>query len=164
MELSKRLEKAFNDQVGLEYASAYQYLAMAAYFESIHLSGFANWMTRQYEEETAHARKFFDYLLERGGAVDLPAIPQPISDFKSPRLAFEKAMEGERRVTASIRSLYELASKEKDYASFPLLEWFLAEQVEEEDAVGTIVERLRLVGDDGAGLLLLDQELGAREA
>jgi ferritin len=161
--LSKTLEGALNDQIKNELYSAYLYLSMAAYCDSINLSGFARWLRLQYEEEVSHAMKFFDHINDRGGRVILQAIDQPPSDFKSPLQVFENVLEHERKVTGMINKLYELAFKENDYPAQVMLQWFIEEQVEEEKTAGEIIEQLKLIGEQGSALLMLDRQLSSRE-
>ncbi len=154
---------AINGQIRAEFYSAYLYLSMAGFFEAANLAGFAHWMRRQYEEETEHALKFFGFLLDRGQQVRLQAIDQPPSGFRSPLDAFERALEHEKEITARIHELYALAVRENDYPAQVLLNWFVAEQVEEEKNATEIAERLRMAGEDGPALLLMDRELGERQ-
>ena len=160
--LPKKIEAAFNDQIRNELQSAYLYLAMAADCDRQSLPGCATWLRSQWEEEIAHAMRFYNFIIDRDGTVELKALDAPKVSFGSPLAVFEGALENEREVTASINSLYELVQKERDYASQPLLDWFVTEQVEEEATVGQIVDDLRRVGDQGEGLYLLDKELGRR--
>jgi ferritin len=162
MAMSAALRQAFNDQIALEFSAAYSYLAMAAYLEDGNLEGFAHWMTVQHEEEIEHAHKFFHFLLERGERPHLAALPEPGQSFASVEEVFAKALEHEQRVSAAINHLYEMASAEKDYASLPLLQWFVTEQIEEESNVGRVLERVKLASSHPAALLVLDRELGAR--
>jgi ferritin len=155
---------ATGEQVGREFYAAYLYLSMSGYFEEANLPGFALWMRKQYEEETQHALRLFDSLLDRGELVPLPPIDQPPSSFRSPLDVFEQALEHEKEVTAHIHEIYDLAMQEKDYPAKVMLDWFVQEQVEEEKAATEIVERLRMAGDDGAALLMLDKELGERRS
>lgn len=161
--LSKTLEGVLNDQIKNELYSAYLYLSMAAYCESINLGGFAHWLRLQYEEEVSHAMKFFDHINNRGGRVVLQAIDQPPSDFKSPLQLFENVLEHELKVTGMINKLYEIAQKEKDYPAQIMLQWFIEEQVEEEKTASEIVEQLKLIGDRGPALLILNHQLGSRK-
>ena len=135
---------------------------MAAYFESINLKGFANWMRVQAQEELTHAMRFFDYINERGGVVKLAAIEQPPTEWKSPLDVFEATYKHEVKVTGMINSLVNLAMKEKDHATYNMLQWFVAEQVEEEASADEIRQQLKLIGKDGRGILMLDRELGQR--
>ena len=157
------VREATGEQVGREFYAAYLYLSMSGYFDAANLPGFARWMRRQYEEETQHALKLFDSLLDRGDHVQLAPIDPPPSSFRSPLDAFEQALEHEKQVTAHIHELYDLALQEKDYPSKVLLDWFVQEQVEEEKSASEIVERLKMAGEDGAALLMLDKELGERQ-
>ena len=160
--LSKTVQDAMNEQIKNEFYSAYQYLAMAAYCESANLSGFAQWMRAQSQEEMEHAMKFYDFILDRGGRVVLQAMDQPVVDFGSPLEVFEQALEQEREVTAMINDLYGLAVRENDYASQVFLQWFVTEQVEEEKNAGDVVETLKMVGEKSEAFFLLDRELGRR--
>ena len=162
MLLGKTVQDAMNEQIKNEFYSAYQYLAMAAYCESVNLPGFAQWMRTQSQEETEHAMKFYDFILDRNGRVVLQAIEGPVIEFGSPLEVFEQALEQEQKVTAMINDLYGLAVKESDYASQAFLQWFVTEQVEEEKNAGDVVETLKMVGDSREALFLLDRELGRR--
>ena len=153
---------AIAEQIKHEFYSAYLYLSMAGSFEVATLSGFAHWMRKQSEEEREHAMKFFDFLLDRGEHVQLQAIDQPPYTFRSPLDTFEQALEHEREITSHIHRLYELSVQEKDYPAQVLLNWFVAEQVEEEKSATEIVERLRMAGENGVALILLDKEMGER--
>jgi ferritin len=160
--LSKKVEKAFNEQLNAELNSAYVYLSMAADFEEKNLTGFAHWMKVQAQEEVEHAMKFFGYINSRGGRVQLAKIDSPKSDWPSPLDSFKTALEHEKMITGRINDLVALANKESDHASHQFLMWFVSEQVEEEDSVGRVVERLKLVGDSPNGLLMMDHALGQR--
>jgi len=160
---STKVQDAMNDQIQRELESAYIYLSMAAYFDSSNLPGFARWMRVQFQEEQAHAFKFYDFIYDRGGQVMLQAIPQPPIQFQSPLDAFEKALAHERKITGHINDLYALAVEEKDYASQILLQWFVEEQVEEEKSAGDIVDMLGRIGDSYHPLIMLDRELGRRQ-
>ena len=160
--LSRTVQEAMNEQIKNEFYSAYQYLSMAAYCESVNLPGFARWMRMQAREEVEHAMKLYDFILDRGGRVLLQAMDQPVADFGSPLEVFEQALEHEQRVTAMINGLYGLAVKENDYASQTFLQWFVTEQVEEEKNAGDVVETLKMIGDKSEALFLLDRELGGR--
>jgi ferritin len=162
--LGKAVEDAMNEQIKNELFSAYQYLSMAAYCESENLPGFAQWMRAQAREETAHAMKFYDFILDRNGRVFLRGIDEPVVAFGSPLEVFERALEHEKRVTTMINDLYGLAVRENDYASQTFLQWFITEQVEEEKNAGDVVETLKMVGDKSEALFLLDRELGQRRA
>lgn len=159
--LSKKMEKAFNDQIKWEYYSAYLYLSLSSYFQSLGLPGFANWMDVQFQEEQFHARKMFDYVLEKGAKIQLQGIEAPQHAWKSPLAAFEFALKHEYAVSKRINDLVDLAQKERDHASAIFLQWYVTEQVEEESNFGDTVNKLKLVGD-GGGLFMLDRELAAR--
>ena len=135
---------------------------MAAYCESANLPGFASWMRAQAREETEHAMKFYDFILDRNGRVVLRGIEGPVVEFGSPLEVFERALAHEQKVTAMINDLYGLAVRENDYASQAFLQWFVTEQVEEEKNTGDVVETLKMIGDKSEALFLLDRELGQR--
>lgn len=161
--LSKKVEEAMNRQLAVELQSAYEYLSMSAYCESVSLGGFASWLRAQWQEELDHAMRFYTFIADRSGRVALQAIAQPRERYGSALEVFETALRQEQDVTASIHNLYELCEREKDYAAQAWLDWFATEQVEEEKTVGTIVDHLKRIGDRGDALFLLDKELGARE-
>jgi ferritin len=156
------MAEALNKQATAEFYSAYLYLQMAAYFESLNLRGFANWMRVQRLEEQVHGMKFFNHMVERGADVKLLGIDMPPAKWNSPRAVFEAAYQHETKVTAMINKLVSLARSEKDYASEAFLQWFVTEQVEEESSTLTVAQRLKLTGSNSSGLFLLDQELAAR--
>ncbi len=161
--MNDELVQAFEDQIALEQASAQAYLQMAIWAAAHDLAGTAAWLRDQAAEETAHAARFIDYLLDRGVAARLQTVPAPPVDFAGAVEVFEAALEHERRVTRSIGELYGLVQSSGDYRSLPLLSWFLGEQVEEEASVGTILGELRLAHADPTALLL-DRELPNRRA
>ena len=162
--LNPQIQDAFNKQLNAEYFSSYLYLSMAAYFEAQSLSGMAQWMRIQAQEEEMHAMKFFDFINERDGRVTLTAIEAPKTEWKSPLEAFQDAYEHEQKITGMINELSNLSASLKDHAAHNFLEWFVAEQVEEENSVRTIVDQLKLVGDHGVGQFILDGQLGQRTA
>lgn len=161
--MNKKIEKAINGQINAEFYSAYLYLSMAAYFDSLNLSGFANWMKVQAKEEMTHAMKFYDFVFARGGAVELTAIGKPPSKFKSPLDVAEQTLAHEKKVTGLINGLYELAHEEKDHAFQSLLKWYIDEQVEEEENAAKLIDKAKLAGDKGQGLYMLDKELADRK-
>ena len=161
--LSKTLEKALNEQVNSEYYSAFLYLSMSSYFESVNLLGMAAWMRMQYEEEIIHAIKIFDMIVEMEGKVELKPIDGPPKEFKSPLDVFTKSLEHERKVTGMINNIYSLARKENNYAVQSALQWFIDEQVEEEKSALEIVQQLKMIGDETTPLLMLDSKLSSRE-
>jgi len=161
--LSASMEEALN-QVVEEFASAYLYLALSAWFASESLPDFARWMRLQAGEEASHAMKFFDFIIDRGGRVLLKKIDGPRARPQSALAAFEQVLEHERTVTTSIHTLQERAAVEKDHACFPLLLEFISEQIEEERTADDIVNQLRMIGEGKAGLLVLDHHLGKRES
>ena len=161
--LEKRMEQALNEQIKEEFSSAYLYLAMAAYLAAEGWDGMAQWMRIQAKEEVEHGLKLFDHVLERGGRVELLALPQPQASWASPLEAFRAAYEHERYITSCIDKLMDLARELGDYATQTMLHWFVTEQVEEEDQTRKIVELMERVGDSGRSLALVDQRLGARQ-
>lgn len=160
--LKKKIQKALNEQINAEMYSAYLYLSMESYFQSISLAGFANWMRGQVQEELSHAMKFYDFVGERGGRVVLDTIKKPVSTWESPLAAFEHILQHEQLVTGLINDLVDLAEKERDHATRIFLQWFVTEQVEEEATVGEIVDKLKLTRDNPSGLFFLDAEMGKR--
>ena len=160
--ISQKVQDALNRQCNREMYSAYLYLSMSAYFQSLNLKGFASWMRVQTQEEMVHAMKFYDYVVQRGGRVILADIEAPPTEWKSPRDAFDKTYEHEQKVTGLINDLMNLAIAEKDHASVNFLQWFVTEQVEEEESSSEVAERLKLIGKDSNSLLMLDKELGQR--
>jgi ferritin len=162
--MSETMQDAFNEQMKNEFYSAYLYLSMSAYCDSMNLPGLSRWMRSQAAEETKHAMRIFDHLLDRGGRVELQQIDRPATSFNSARDAFDQAHKHEQQVTASINRVYGLAMDERDFASRVFLDWFVQEQVEEEKTSGLLAEQLRMVGDDRPGLLMLDRDLGQRRS
>jgi len=160
--LNAKMQEALNRHLNAELFSSYLYLSMAAYFEDKSLPGMANWMRVQAGEENLHAMKFYDFINQRRGRVVLRAIEEPKSEWNSPLEAFEEALAHERKITALVGELTNLALAEKDHAAATFLQWFVNEQVEEEANVSTIVDQLRLVGDNGVAIYMIDQQLGQR--
>jgi len=164
MSLNPELAKLLNAQINHEMSASYSYLAMAAWFEQTPYAGFASWMFVQSAEETTHALKFYQFLLSRDAPVVLEALSTPKADFESPLDVFAQSLKQEQAVTAQINALYDLAELVRDHASKNLLLWFLNEQIEEEQSVRDIIDRLTLAGDDPSSLLALDREAAARNA
>lgn len=160
--ITKKMESALNEQVKWELYSAYLYLAMSAYFDSVDMVGFAQWMRVQGQEELSHAMKFYDYIGERDGRQVLLAIDAPPKEWKSPLKAFEDAYSHEQEVSARIHNLVTVAEKEKDKAAAIFLQWFVNEQVEEEANALRVVKKLRLAGASASALFMMDSELGQR--
>ena len=157
-----KMQEALNEQINRELYSEYLYLAMSAWFQELGLVGMAQWMRMQALEENIHAMKIFDYVSEVGGKVHLKGIDEPPTDFGCPLSAFEAALEHEKFITGSINELVDLAIAERDHASNNFLQWYVTEQVEEEASAGEVVDKLKLAGDAGNGLLMLDDQLGQR--
>jgi ferritin len=161
--MNKKLYEACNTQINNEWYSAYLYLSMAAYFDSVNLEGFAHWMKVQAKEEFGHGMKFFDFLNDRGMKVVLKAVAQPPATFASAQEVFEKTLEHEKKVTGLINELYALSKETDDPATGVFLQWFITEQVEEEKSASTILETLKAIPKDSAMVLMLDKELAKRE-
>ena len=160
--LTDSLEEALNEQINAELYSEHLYLSIAAYYEDEGLPGFASWMRAQADEERAHAMRIYDFVIERDGRVTLDSIDSPPREWSSPSDAFEAAYEHEVEITEMIDDLVALAREENDNATENMLQWFVAEQVEEEATAQAVLDKLKHVGDDGPGLLMVDQELGQR--
>jgi ferritin len=160
--LSERMADSLNEQINKEIYSAYLYLSMSAYSTFIGMKGFANWFLVQYQEEMMHAMKIYDYINDQGGQVKLLAVKKPPTEFGSPLEMFEKTLEHEKFVTKCINDLVDLAIKGNDHASNIFLQWFVTEQIEEEANDNEIISKLKLVGEDGKGLFMIDKELAAR--
>jgi ferritin len=160
--ISKKIQKALNEQLNAEFYSSYFYLSMSAYFESKDLQGFAQWFRLQADEEYAHAMKIFDYVYQIGGEVKLMKIDGPKTNWDSFLEVFQDTFEHEQKVTKSINDLLELSYAEKDHATVNFLQWFVSEQVEEEATAMQNVKKMEMIGDDKAGLFMIDKELGGR--
>lgn len=160
--INERVQNALNTQINLEQYSAQLYLAMSAHCDRKSFRGFSHWLRVQAQEETAHALKLVDFVLDRGGKLELKPIAAPPADFGTITQVFERILEHEKSITASISSLFELSRTEKDYASEITLQWYVTEQVEEEANVGQILDQLRAVGEQGGGIWYLDSKLGKR--
>ena len=160
--ISQKMQDAINEQINEELFSGYLYYSMSAYFESINLPGFAHWMRVQALEEQEHAHRFYNYLTERGGDVKLAELKAPKTEWSSPLNAFEEAYKHEQHITGRINKLMDMAQEGRDHASVNFLQWFVAEQVEEEATADDAVQRLKLVEDSKGGLFMMDKEMGAR--
>ncbi|HET6569108.1 MAG TPA: ferritin [Rhodothermales bacterium] len=160
--MKEDVRDAINEQINREFYAGYLYLAMAAHLDAEALEGFAHWMRLQAREELGHAMKLYEYLLERGVRVDLRAIEAPPDSFGSLLSIAEQALKHEQAVSENINRIYRLATDQGDFATQVQLQWFLTEQVEEEKSAETMVERLRMAGDNRAALLILDREVAAR--
>lgn len=162
MQLKKKVLDAINEQINMEFGSGYLYLSMSAWFESENLPGMATWMKSQAQEEIGHGMKMYQFVFQRGNAVELKAIAKPQATWKSPLEAFQAALGHERKVTKSIENLTMLARKEKDPATENMLQWFVTEQVEEEATASEIVDKLKLAKGTPGALFMIDRELGTR--
>jgi len=162
--LSHSVQQLLNEQVAKELYASNLYLAMAGHFAETNLMGMANWMRIQSEEERSHALRFFEFVIDRNGKAEVGAVAQPPAEFGAPVEVFAQALAHERKVTASIHTLYAQALKDDDYATQVFLQWFINEQVEEEANASAMVERLSMAGDNRAALLMLDTEMKGRSA
>lgn len=160
--LISRIEKELNKQLNKEFFSAYLYMSMSAYFKSIDLLGFANWMNIQAKEEMIHAEKIYNFIHERNGKVTLEQIEKPQTDWDSPLAAFEDSLKHELFITDSINELVNIALEEKDHATNIFLQWFVTEQIEEESNATEIIRKLKLMKDAPGGMFMLDKELATR--
>ncbi|HBB92285.1 MAG TPA: ferritin [Bacteroidales bacterium] len=160
--ITERMQKAIEEQVNAEIWSAYLYLSMSAWFQRQNLLGFANWMKIQWQEEITHAIKFFDYVHERGGQIFLKPIAGVPTDWKSTAEIFAETLKHENHVTSLINNLCNIAVEGKDHATNNMLQWFVAEQVEEEANAEQILVQVKMIGDNGYGMLMLDRELATR--
>ena len=160
--ISDKMCKALNNQVNAELFSSYLYLSMSSWFSERSLSGFASWMRVQAQEELTHGMKIYDYILERGGNVQLGAIEQPESVWKAPVEVVEEVANHEAKVTGLINDLVDVALDERDHAANIFLQWFVSEQVEEEASVGEVFERMKMVDGNSGGMFAMDMELGKR--
>ena len=160
--MKENIEKALNKQMNFEFYSSYTYMAMAAYFDSTGMAGMSSWMQLQAQEEWGHGMKFYNYINERGGRVKLEQIDEPAFEYGSVLEVFEETLAHEKLVTSKINDLYALAVDEKDFATQNFLNWFVEEQVEEEDSVNTIIDKLKLIGKSNAALFMMDKDLGSR--
>ena len=160
--MDEAVRDAINTQINREFYASYLYLSMSAHFEDENLDGFAHWMREQAKEEVEHAMRLFDHVTRRGARVQLRAIDEPPNEFGSVLSIFQAALEHERKVTGHINDLFELAREKNDYPAQLMLQWFIDEQVEEEEMTGRLVDQLEMVGDSKAALFMMDQQLGAR--
>jgi ferritin len=160
--LKEKVEKGLNSQLNAELYSSYLYLSMSAFCKTLNLDGFANWLNVQAQEELVHAMKFYDFIIQRGGNVRLTRIEGPPTEWDSPRAVFENVYEHERKVTALIDDLVDLALDQRDHATNIFLQWFVTEQVEEEENASGVLEKVKQVEGTRGGLFMLDRELGSR--
>ena len=160
--IAKDLQKALIEQLNKEFHSAYIYLGMSAYCSKEGFNGAAKWFLIQYQEEVSHGMKMFKYLEDQNVDIELPAIEAVKVEYSSLLEVFEKSLAHEQYMTKNLNELSDLAMKDKDHATYNLLQWYVTEQVEEEATVSGIIDHIRLVGDNGYGLYTIDKELGAR--
>lgn len=156
------MTEQLNNQLNHEFFSAYLYLSMSAYCSEKGFNGCANWFMVQYQEETSHAMKMYQYLLDHGASVTLDAINTPTGEFESVLDCFEKGLAHEQFMTGNFNTLCETAMQEKDHATYGFLQWYVNEQVEEEATAGDIVSKLKIFGGDGQGMFMIDNELAGR--
>jgi ferritin len=162
--VSKKMQKALNQQLNREYFSSYLYLSMSAYCSNAGLNGSANWFYQQYQEEVMHGMKIYDYMIQRGIKIELEKIDKPEGEFDGILDVFQKSLEHEEFMTKNLNELSDIAMKEKDHATYNFLQWFVTEQVEEEASVSDIIAKIKLIGKDGKGLYIIDNELAKRVA
>ncbi|MCL2114835.1 MAG: ferritin [Methanobrevibacter sp.] len=160
--VSKKMEKELNKQLNAEMYSGYLYLAMAAYFEDFDLSGFANWMRVQAQEELSHSMRFYDYVVRRGAKVTLEAIEKPDFEWNSPVEVFDHVLSHEKVVTDLINDLVNLAIEENDHATNNFLQWFVAEQIEEEESAAAALNKVKMANEASNGMFLVDSEFASR--
>lgn len=160
--LNNKITDAINAQINAELWSAYLYLSMGMQFDAEGRTGIANWFKIQFKEEQAHAEIFMNYLNSRGARVVLKPIDAVPTEWKCPLCAFKDTLAHEEKVTALINNIYAIAEAEHDYATRGMLDWFVKEQTEEEETAKNLIDRLELIGDNGLGLYMFDQELAAR--
>ena len=160
--LDNKVIALLNDQINKEFYSAYLYLDIANYFTEQDLDGFANWYTIQAQEERDHAMLFLRYLQSNGVPVELKAIDKPDEVFDTPLAPLQAGAKHERYVTSLIHTIYEAAYDVRDFRTMQFLDWFVKEQLEEEENADKLVNKYKLFGDDPKSLYLLDQELAAR--
>jgi ferritin len=160
--IPEKVLMALNDQLNFEFHSAFHYLAMESYFHGLNLQGFAGFMREQYKEERGHALKIVDYINNRGCRAKLAQIAEPPGEWGSALEAFEDAYQQEQKSSGIINDLVDLAVAEREHPTDIFLKWFITNQVEEEAMISSILQKLRLVGDDKYGLFLLDRDMGGR--
>jgi ferritin len=158
--MNTQLLNGLNEHLKLEFRAAHEYLAMSVWLSANDLPGFSAWMKKQSSDELTHAQRIIDHLIERDQKVALPAIPAPPAAWKTPEALCAHVLRNEQEVTASINDLYALAEKAKDRPATVMLQWFVTEQMEEEAAARAVLGRIRLAGNTGVGMLMIDQELG----
>ncbi|MBM3429636.1 MAG: ferritin [Bacteroidetes bacterium] len=157
--MNKRVEAALNDQIKKEASSSQYYLAMASWAENNGLNGTAKFMYTHSDEERFHMLKLVKFVNERGGTAIIPSIDQPPVKFKDLKNVFEKLLEHEIGVTASINNLVDICLQEKDYTTHNFVQWYVSEQLEEEALARTILDKLKLIGSDNSGMYMFDRDL-----
>ena len=162
MTMQESLARALNDQINHEFGASYAYLGMAAYFESLDLDGFAGWMRTQGEEERAHGMRIYEHLAARDAPITLGGLDDAETEYSNPETVIAAALSLEQDTTRSVNAIYAQAVEAGDYQAKALMDWFVNEQIEEEDTLRTLLSHVKIAGPDGAGLLILDRELAAR--
>ncbi len=162
MKMNAKVVEALNAQINNELTASYAYLSMAAFFDSVSLPGFATWFRAHAQEEIEHGMRIYDYLVRRDLRVELKGIDTPQLDYGTPAKALATALEMEKTVTGQIHALFELAHAEKEYPTLTMLNWFLEEQIEEEDTFRDMVEKVEAAGDNRWHMLTLDAQVGGR--
>jgi ferritin len=161
--INKNISEQLNEQLNFEFYSAYIYLSMSAHFKNTGLNGFSNWMNVQTEEELVHAMGFYHHLLNRGAKVYLKEIKGPATSWQSPLAAFEDVLKHEMLVSGKINLIAKSAVEENDFATSNFLQWYVTEQIEEEANAAEILNQLKMIGEGGQGIFMLDRELAARK-
>ncbi len=157
--IDSTIEKALNDQIEMEALSSHFYLAMASWAENQGLNGTAEFLYRHSDEERMHMLKLVRFVNERGGKAVVPALDAPQSDFSDLPAIFSTLLEHETKVTASINGVVDLCLQRKDYTTHNFMQWYVAEQIEEEALARNILDKLALIGQDKGGLYLFDRDL-----
>lgn len=160
--LNKKIEQALNEQINAEFWSAYLYLSMSAWCAAQGKPGMANWFEVQFNEEQDHARILFNYVIQRGGRVELKPIAEVPTEWQSELDVFQSTLKHEQHVTSLINNLYALTQTEVDFATQSMLKWFIDEQVEEEENAQNIIDNIKMLDGNGYGLFMLDKDLAAR--
>jgi len=160
--ITENLQKAIVEQLNKEFHSAYLYLGMSAYCSQEGFNGASSWFLIQYQEEVSHGMKMFKYLEDQNAQITLPEIKGVKVKYKSLLDVFKKSLAHEQTMTKNLNELSDIAMKEKDHATYNLLQWYVTEQVEEEATVSEIIDHITLVGDSGYGLYTIDKELASR--
>jgi len=160
--ISEQINEILNEQINKEFYSGYLYLSMSAQMKEIGLNGFSSWMKHQAGEEVRHGLKIFDYLIDRNSFVTLKQIRMPEFEFKGILAVLNIVYEHEKCITSSIMNIAKKAEEECDRTTLSFIDWFIEEQIEEEERVKNIIKRLEQFGENKVALFLMDKELGER--